>query len=110
MAVRGRPRMLEEAGKCAYCGFCEAVCPTLPHGRHRGYGPRGRVLLSAHLASGGKASQEVLSSIYTCLTCAACTLKCPAGIDIPGLIRQARAILAANGGMRRQNYSHLGNS
>ncbi len=95
MAAWGRSRLLEEAGKCAYCGFCEAVCPTLPYGRHRGYGPRGRVLLTAHLARGGKASPEVLSSIYTCLTCAACTLKCPAGIDIPALVRAARSLLVA---------------
>jgi len=82
----------EEASKCMYCGFCEAVCPTRPLGRHRGWGPRGRVLLSLRIAEGAKPGREAVEGVYTCLLCAACHEKCPAGIDIAGVVRAARAI------------------
>jgi len=92
----GDPRRYieEEAAKCMYCGFCEAVCPTRPLGPHRGWGPRGRVLLSLLIAGGTEPSRGVVESIYSCLLCRACHEKCPAGIDIAGVVRAARALHA----------------
>ncbi len=85
--------ILEEASRCIYCGFCEAVCPTRPFGRHRGYGPRGRLRISLQLARGNaKPTKAVIESLYTCLLCAACNMKCPAMIDIAGAIRAARSL------------------
>ena len=91
-----------EAGRCIYCGFCEPVCPTRIFG-HRGYGPRGRVNLALMVARGeATASREVVESLYTCLLCRACHLKCPTRIDIAGVVRGARALLAGDGlGVRR---------
>jgi len=37
--------ILKDAEKCFSCGFCESVCPTITFGPHRGYGPRGRVII-----------------------------------------------------------------
>jgi len=82
-----------EASKCIYCGFCEPVCPTLPHGPHRGYGPRGRVYLSMLLARGNSVSRETIDSLYSCLLCYACHEVCPAGVDIVGAVRAARALV-----------------
>jgi len=83
-----------EAGKCMYCGFCEAPCPTRPLGPHRGYGPRGRVLLALLVARGeAGASDHVVESLYTCLLCRACHERCPAGVDIAGVVRGARRLL-----------------
>ncbi len=88
-----------EAGKCIFCGFCESVCPTLELAPHRGWGPRGRVNLALMLARGEAGpSREVVESLYTCLLCRACHLKCPAGIDIVGVVRGARSLV--NGGVR----------
>ena len=84
-----------EASKCIYCGFCEPVCPTLPEGPHRGYGPRGRVYLSLILAKTGSASREALDSLYSCLLCYACHEACPAEVDIVGIVRTARRLVAA---------------
>ncbi len=86
--------VLEESSKCIYCGFCEPVCPTLPHGRHRGYGPRGRVNLARMIALERAVTPGDLESLYTCLLCAACHDACPANIDIVGVVRAARAIAA----------------
>ncbi|MDM7275426.1 MAG: (Fe-S)-binding protein [Thermoprotei archaeon] len=82
-----------EAGRCVYCGFCEPVCPTLYPGGHRGYGPRGRVNIALNLVEGGKPTEEVLKSIYSCLLCGACNLVCPAKIDIVSVIRVFRALM-----------------
>jgi len=92
-----------EASRCMFCGFCEPVCPTRPLGPHRGYGPRGRVNLALMIARGeADGSREVLESIYSCLLCRACHEKCPAHIDIAGVIRGARALLAEGDGSARR--------
>ncbi len=85
---------LLETEKCMYCGFCEPVCPTLPYGPHRGYGPRGRIQLIKILITGQEPSPETISSLYTCTLCAACIEKCPAKINIPRLVVYARSIIA----------------
>ncbi len=81
-----------EASRCAYCGFCESVCPTSSIGFHRGYGPRGRLFIASILASGGQPSEEALASIFSCLSCRACIRKCPASIDVPLIVREIRAL------------------
>ncbi len=85
-------KLLKEARKCLYCGFCEAVCPTLPFGLHRGYGPRGRTVLVIEALSGRQISNEVLSSLYSCLGCGACRIKCPASIDVGALAQGVKAL------------------
>ncbi len=83
-----------EAEKCVYCGFCEGVCPTLPFGPHRGYGPRGRITLVRGLLRGEVIlSDEVISSLYSCLLCNACSTVCPARIRVGDVVREVRAIL-----------------
>ena len=89
-----RSRIIEEASKCSYCGFCEQSCPTLPLGPHRGYGPRGRVYLALLFRKKVLTeTREFRKSVFTCLLCAACTLNCPAGIDVPNLVRLVRHVL-----------------
>ena len=90
--MAAREWALEEASRCLYCGFCEAACPTLPHGPHRGYGPRGRVAIVYRLLRGGEATEEAVAAIFSCLGCRACTLRCPASIDVAGLVRTARSL------------------
>ncbi len=89
-----------ETSKCMFCGFCEALCPTLYHGPHRGYGPRGRVNL-ARLIARGEASftDSVVESMYSCLLCKACHLKCPGGIDIVGVVRATRSLYVLSQGV-----------
>ena len=88
--------MLEEAGRCAYCGFCEAACPTLRHGPHRGYGPRGRVEIARRLLEGlSKPTGEAVASLFTCLLCGACRVKCPLDVDVPLVVRGARSLYLA---------------
>ncbi len=87
--------IINEASKCLYCGFCEALCPTRPLGPHRGYGPRGRINLAYLLATGQiEPSKHVVESLYSCLLCRACELKCPIALPIASIIRESRRLLA----------------
>jgi len=72
--------ILKDAEKCFSCGFCESVCPTIAFGPHRGYGPRGRVIiLRTWLRGESEITEEGLASIYSCLLCNACSIVCPPG-------------------------------
>ena len=99
----------EEASRCLYCGFCEALCPTRPLGLHRGYGPRGRVNIALMIARGEVGfSQATVESLYTCLLCGACELKCPAKIRIVDVIRAGRALYADRAGRYSRGGSQTG--
>jgi len=92
-------QLLREAQRCLYCGFCEPSCPTLRHGPHRGYGPRGRVTLIRLLLEGRlEATPGMVESLYTCLLCRRCEQSCPSGVPVAALVRGARS-LAAQGGV-----------
>lgn len=82
-----------ETNKCVFCGFCEPVCPTLNLGKHRGYGPRGRINIIRQLVYGGRPTIEDINSIFSCLLCKACDGKCPAKIKITDTIRLSRGLL-----------------
>jgi len=78
--------LFEETEKCISCGFCEAVCPTLPSMNYRSiYGARGRVLLAREVVKNinesGKVKLKINDPFYTCLDCYACFYVCPAGVN-----------------------------
>jgi glycolate oxidase iron-sulfur subunit len=88
--------VLLEVERCLYCGFCEPLCPTLHHGPHRGYGPRGRVAVIRMLAEAKlEPTPAALEAIYTCLLCRRCEAACPPGISIPDIVRKTRSLLNA---------------
>lgn len=87
---------MNEADRCAKCGFCEAVCPTYNAARARHYGPRGRLHMAKYIFEGGR-SKRAIESIATCLRCRACELVCPANIKIVEVITEARKIINDEG-------------
>ncbi|MDP8003741.1 MAG: 4Fe-4S dicluster domain-containing protein [Caldisphaera sp.] len=89
-------KILEDVEKCAYCGFCEVVCPTLPLGPHRGYGPRGRVNIIKEALSNKILTDEMLSSIYSCLMCNSCYIVCPARINVGLDVRETKSLINNN--------------
>ena len=86
---------------CLNCGRCEAVCPATAAGRplsprrlvqalrddlHEGSG--------VDVFTGGRIDED---TVWSCLTCSACRVECPVGIDQPGLILGLRRHLAEEG-------------
>ena len=83
LAELARSRSLR---RCYDCGKCTSVCPVNLGGRP--YSPR--LLGQAALQEPGPALQF---SLWDCLTCGACREICPVGVDFPGFVRDARALL-----------------
>lgn len=99
--MQGRNPLMDyinlEAGKCSYCGFCEHACPTLRDAPLRIYGPRGRVYLAYLFSLGEAGASAAREAAFTCLLCGACVPHCPAGIDVPRLMRALRSAVTRSG-------------
>ncbi len=86
---------------CLNCGRCEAVCPATAAGRP--LSPR-RLVQALRDDLHGGSRVDVFSgglidedTVWSCLTCSACRMECPVGIDQPGLILDMRRYLAEEG-------------
>jgi Fe-S oxidoreductase len=83
--------------RCYDCGKCTSVCPL--NLGERLYSPRrlGQIALE----DPGGALREAL---WECLTCGACKDVCPAGVDFPGFVRRARALLPGDAVLRECSH------
>ncbi len=77
--------------RCYQCAICSGVCPKARV--KPGFLPRRIVFRSL-------TNPEALDdgAVWDCLTCGLCLQKCPMKVDIPGLVRAARAGLVERGG------------
>jgi fumarate reductase (CoM/CoB) subunit B len=55
------------------------------------------MLVIKRLSEGNNANSDDLDSLNTCTTCGICTENCPAGVEPPSLIEDARRILVSSG-------------
>ncbi len=79
----------EDLQRCMQCGTCTGVCPWPDV---RDFSPRS-VIREVSLGFEGY-EQEAL---WNCVTCNACVLRCPRGIDIIDVMRAARAVMLEAG-------------
>lgn len=84
-----REHILTEVSRCSFCGFCEISCPTRFLIK-RNYTPRGRITTISIALRERITSLECVRGVFSCLGCGACSMHCPAGIDIPEVIRKFR--------------------
>jgi fumarate reductase (CoM/CoB) subunit B len=63
------------------------------------------MLVIKRLAEGDDACFDDLDSLSTCTTCGICTESCPAGVDPPKLIEDARRVLVSSGMMTDKQAS-----
>ena len=94
--------------KCINCGACLSVCPVFHVlGRKYGFehkGTRGMILQRFQ-----KAEKQLFDVAFYCTGCALCREVCPAGVDLPELVRRLRAELHARGLQTEKNMKMIEN-
>jgi glycolate oxidase iron-sulfur subunit len=98
MSVEELKKQLE---KCSYCGLCKHNCPVFAVLLNESFSPRGKSILM---------KKDMLDEIfYVCALCKACENSCPAGIELPELIRRARTELVEKGVVPEANRKMIEN-
>jgi Fe-S oxidoreductase len=97
-----RPSFIEKFGdlvlKCSSCGYCQAVCPVFNLTLRPALNARGKMLVLKEVIEGTVAlDQELVETLFQCTTCASCTKSCPAGVDVPEIIKQVRKDMVQSG-------------
>lgn len=80
------------AWACYDCGKCTSSCPISRSGAD--YSPR-RHVLSTNLGAEGEITAD--PSIFSCLTCMQCDVRCPAEVDYTQLVRDLRTLGQSEG-------------
>jgi iron-sulfur cluster protein len=83
-----RDPVFKEALRCIRCGSCANVCPiySLVGGHNYGHVYIGAIGLILTYFYHGRANDRAI--VTNCLNCQACKAVCPAGIDLPHLIKE----------------------
>lgn len=81
-------RMLLEYQRCINCGTCASVCPVYGPADHGYY--RAPDSIAASLSRSFPELGAARDSVYNCTQCGYCALKCPVGIDVPGMVMMSR--------------------
>jgi Fe-S oxidoreductase len=76
---------------CLQCGTCNSVCPW---NQVSSYSPR-RILHQLTLDTGTE--QSVDQAVWSCVTCNACGVNCPRGIEIIDVIKAVRQLNVTSG-------------
>ena len=76
---------------CLQCGTCNSVCPW---NQVSSYSPR-RILHQLTLDTGTE--QSVDQAVWSCVTCNACEVNCPRGIEIIDVIKAVRQLNVTSG-------------
>jgi Fe-S oxidoreductase len=76
---------------CLQCGTCTSVCPW---NQVLSYSPR-RILRQLALDAGTE--QSVDQAVWSCVTCNACGVNCPRGIEIIDVIKAVRGLNVTGG-------------
>ncbi|MCC6494073.1 MAG: FAD-binding protein [Pirellulales bacterium] len=107
--------MLYAARVCNGCGMCRTqsegsrMCPTFRPGPREEAAPRSkaniaRAVLTAALPSGVVAEEAFKELCDQCVHCHMCRLECPANVDVPKLMAEAKGAYVATNGLRRGDW------
>ena len=98
-----------EAERCHGCGTCRTtgpgdirMCPVYRQVGLEEASPRAKAALLREIAAGrvvGEAAARGLARVAElCVLCGSCKLDCPSNVDVPKLMLEAKARMAADGG------------
>lgn len=104
-----------QARSCNGCGRCrtqlstERMCPIFRFAPREEATPRAKAnllrgLLTGNLPSEYLSSDELKAVSDLCINCHQCRLECPASVDIPKLVTEARAQYVATNGLSRTDW------
>ena len=107
--------LLHVARNCNGCGACRTVstndrmCPIFHNLPREEASPRAkanlmRAVLTGHLERETLASDEFKHVADLCVNCHQCRLECPAGVDIPKLMVEAKAAHVAHSGLSPSDW------
>jgi len=109
------PEIAAVAGRCNGCGACRAqspdlrMCPIFRVAPAEEASPRAKANLFRGLLSGQLDPAMVTGDDFKdvadlCVNCHQCRSECPAGVDIPKLMLEAKAAYVAMNGMRPSDW------
>jgi len=88
----------EQMMMCTMCGYCKNVCPTFLNLLWDAPSSRGRVIMSYGMLEGEvEPDDSVVSALYQCTLCRDCNRRCPSKVEVPDIVRAARADLVEKG-------------
>lgn len=88
----------DQIQRCSRCGFCQAHCPVFGGTRRPAMNARGKMLLLKEVLEGKlELDENLIETIFQCTTCASCAVNCPSGVDVPKIIKAARAEMVGLG-------------
>jgi Fe-S oxidoreductase len=104
-----------EAAHCNGCGQCrtgapaQRMCPLFRAGHAEAATPRAKANLLRHLLREGAehlplSADEVRAVADLCVNCKMCALECPAHVNIPKLMLEAKAANVAEHGLDRKDW------
>ncbi len=87
-----------ELYRCSRCGLCLPACPTFAVKGSEGWGARGRLMICRALAEGSiEPYGGLLDRLFSCNSCMACEVACPAGVRVSEVLAAVRGALASSG-------------
>jgi FAD/FMN-containing dehydrogenase/Fe-S oxidoreductase len=106
----------EECQRCNGCGHCrteepaQRMCPIFRGTHAEEATPRAKANLFRHLLQPGGdpqrlSSEEVRLVADLCVNCKMCAVECPAHVDIPRLMLEAKAANVARHGLDRRDWA-----
>jgi FAD/FMN-containing dehydrogenase/Fe-S oxidoreductase len=104
-----------EIASCNGCGQCrttapsQRMCPLFRAGGEEAATPRAKANLLRHLLDGGPerppvSANEVRAVADLCINCRMCASECPARVNIPKLMLEAKAANVAEHGLDRKDW------
>ncbi|VAX37232.1 Fe-S protein, homolog of lactate dehydrogenase SO1521 [hydrothermal vent metagenome] len=109
------PQLLATSSACNGCGECrtesveERMCPFFRLDHSENSSPRAKANLLCSLLEGNVdarkfASAEMKQITDTCFNCKQCEIECPSHVNIPQMMIEAKAHLAATNGLRWSDW------
>lgn len=100
---------------CNGCGACRSqsplarMCPVFRATRDEAHAPRGKLRVLEEIAAGrldprGWGSESMRTHAELCVHCKLCQSECPSGVDVSGLMLEAKAAFVANHGLTPEDW------